>query len=125
MNSHLSHNGSTMRDDASGMNRCQICHEPIWEDQWDPSHGKAVGKYLCFFCFSKFKNGKYRPRMITKGEVGVCDRCGEASENIGRVNSEWLCGDCKAELYICDRCGEVVEKVENTDHGSLCDDCKE
>jgi formylmethanofuran dehydrogenase subunit E len=125
MSSHLSHTGMTRDGEISDMNRCQICHEHIWENQWDSSKEKVMGKYLCFFCFSKFKNGDYRPQMTTKTAVGVCDRCGEISENIGKVNSEWLCGDCKAELSVCDRCGEVVEKVENTDYGSLCDDCIE
>ena len=40
------------------------------------------------------------PRRIEERTSGICDRCGNYSEDLRYVNGMWLCPDCREELEL-------------------------
>jgi len=78
------------------MSKCQICREPIWENQWRPSvKQKVMRKFVCFYCFSRLRDGKYKPMIVAvRSGLAVCDKCGEVAESTKSTDSGWLCEDC-------------------------------
>jgi formylmethanofuran dehydrogenase subunit E len=77
------------------MNRCQICHEPIWKNQWPSLKEKIMNRFVCFYCFSRLKGSGYTPTIIKKSNLAVCDGCGEVSDNVKKTDSGFLCDDCR------------------------------
>ena len=77
------------------MNRCQICHEPIWGNQWPSFKEKVMRKFVCFYCFTTLKDSDYKPTVMTRSDLVVCDRCGEVVGNVENTDSGLLCNDCR------------------------------
>jgi formylmethanofuran dehydrogenase subunit E len=94
MNSHQSHNQSITDGGVVEMSKCQICHEPIWGDQWPSYKEKIMRKFVCFYCYSNLKHGGYKPKLMKKSSLVVCDGCGEVVDNVQETDSGFLCRDC-------------------------------
>lgn len=77
------------------MDRCQICQEPIWGDKWPASKDKVMRKFVCFYCFTKMRDGGYKPTSMKKSNLVVCDRCGEVVGNVKQTDNGWVCEDCE------------------------------
>ena len=77
------------------MEKCHICMEPIWENRWPAASNSAMKKSVCFYCFTKLREGgEYKPQTFTKSNLAVCDKCGEISANVKLTNAGWFCEEC-------------------------------
>jgi hypothetical protein len=77
------------------MNRCQICKEPIWTSISPGKRGNPLTRFVCFYCFNKLRNGKYKPTLTRDENILVCDKCGQVSDDVRKSDSGlWVCGDC-------------------------------
>ena len=77
MDSHISHN--EMNRGVEEDSKCQICQEPIWENQWPSVKHKQVGKHICYYCYTQIRDGNYKPHVKRKSNLMVCDGCGKVS----------------------------------------------
>jgi formylmethanofuran dehydrogenase subunit E len=93
--SHHSHRGWMKTGGCGRMNKCHICGEPIWEDRWPVQSNGTMKRNVCFFCFSRIKEGgSYRPRIYNRSNLAVCDKCGEISSNVKLTGAGWFCEEC-------------------------------
>ena len=85
----------TIPTEEVNMKSCHICGETIWEDRWPAHTDNNMKRSICFFCFSKIRDGrKYRPKVYSSSEFAVCDRCGEISADVKLTSAGWFCEDC-------------------------------
>lgn len=78
-------------------NVCQICKQEIWEERWDHTRqGDELKNFICFHCFENLRDKQdFRRRTEAAPDTFmVCDRCGEASDDLEKVGNEWICRDC-------------------------------
>ncbi len=96
MESHLTHINSPFRKNTGDdVNRCQICKEPIWGSQWPTANDSQMRQFVCFYCFSKLRDGDYKPVIPEKSNLTVCDRCGKVSADFKIIKFECLCEECR------------------------------
>ena len=78
------------------MRKCQICQDHIWDDRWPASRASDIKKFVCFYCFGKLKDSKYKPtKPRDVGDFEMCERCGEVTSNFFKIEGEILCEDCR------------------------------
>ncbi|MEM5829221.1 MAG: CBS domain-containing protein [Candidatus Aenigmatarchaeota archaeon] len=46
----------------------------------------------------RLKMKSYEPEIREKITSGICESCGNYSDNLQNVNGQWLCEDCKEDL---------------------------
>jgi formylmethanofuran dehydrogenase subunit E len=94
MESHPSHPDNIINNGVFNMRRCQICNEPIWESNEEFQRGKFINKFICSFCFSTMKEGKYKPTLSNKSSLFVCDKCGETVDRVVKTDEGMICEYC-------------------------------
>jgi len=93
MYSHISHE---LSEELREKSVCQICQEPIWEHRWLSPRHREIKQFICHFCYTQMKEGVSRPVVKVQENLVVCDGCGKVSGEAKKINSEWMCQDCRA-----------------------------